>query len=147
MKRTVALCVAAIGWAASGSAQPAASGSLTGPFVLVQANHHAAYLLSGMQKGAEPDAVEAWLWTVYGDHALAIATTYRCARETLETHRSETYLKGAQTEGGPMLNPPVQPNPLNGFGASLRLACDANGVASARTFPTLAEALAYTTAL
>lgn len=74
---------------------------------------------------------------------MASSITYHCEDGTMEAHRSEIYVEGALTETKPTPTHRLTPNPVNHFGASLRLACDPQRAAEAQKLATFGDALSF----
>lgn len=102
----------------------------------------ASYFLSGIRRGAEPDSVEAWIWTVLpapeGDgseahDAVAQRSVLRCEGRSIEPLKTESYLAGAVT--GATVAPPQLPADVAGtpMEAIWKVACDMGARFSAET--------------
>jgi hypothetical protein len=72
-------------------------------FTLAGRMPDATYFLSGIQRGAEPESVEAWVWIVTPDAVVADDVRYdakaqwsilRCTANSVEIIRTEYYLDG-----------------------------------------------------
>ena len=103
----------------------------------------AAYFLSGIRRGAEPQSVEAWVWTVLREPAGIGAEQYdaraqwsvlRCTGRTVETLKTEDYLKGLMIRA--VAEPPQMPADVRGgtpMESVWNVACDMETRFSVRT--------------
>ncbi len=86
----------------------------------------AVYFMSGIQRGAEPESVEAWVWVVTPDpvgsegqryDAQAQWSIMRCTARSIEVIRTEYYLEGSFLKS---VEAPV--GPAKGFRADTPMA-------------------------
>lgn len=144
-------CTAIAGLLATSLALPTANGQEAIPreygYKLAGLTPEAAYFLSGIQRGSEPESVQAWVWTVNrapttdsDQHdAKAELTVLRCSGRTIEILKTELYREGAllsTEEASPMTPKEVRPNtPMD---LAWGIACDMGRRYSAQTIPDIA---------
>lgn len=142
----ILLCAAII-TSAAGSAQ--AQLALDGQygFKLAAAGERATYFLSGIKRGAEPDSIEAWVWTLAPATAGEGASTYdakaqrsvmRCTGKSIEELETEYYLEGrfVRSTEAPM-RIPADVKPGSEMQAVWQVACDTAVRYSVKTIPDL----------
>ena len=118
-------------------------------YKLVGKTAQASYFLSGIRRGAEPDSVEAWIWTVLSEpegagsdahDAVAQRSVFRCEGRSIEPLKTESYLAGAVM--GATVAPPQLPADVVGtpMEAVWKVACDMGARFSAETVMDLSAA-------
>ena len=111
----------------------------------------ATYFLSGIRRGAEPDSVEAWIWTMLPEptgagsevhDAVAQRSVLRCEGRSIEALKTENYLNGALT-GAADIPPQTPINVRNTpMEAAWKVACDTGVRYSVETVADLSAAYA-----
>lgn len=107
----------------------------------------AAYFLSGIRRGAEPESVRAWVWTVNhtassaaNEHdAKAEFVVLRCSGRSIEILKTELYREGELL--GSNDEPPMIPKDIRAetpMDMAWQVACDMGHRYSVQTLPDIA---------
>jgi hypothetical protein len=143
MKRAALLCLITVGLTCAGvdaqQAIPAEYG-----YKFAGQTPDAAYFLSVIRRGAEPESVQAWVWTVNHTPAAeadqhdakAELAVMRCSGRTIEILKTELYHDGqllSSTDELPMTPRDIRANtPMD---LAWHVACDMDRRYSAQTVP------------
>ena len=121
------------------------------------------YFVSDIKRGAEPESIEAWIWTITDkpaasdkpsdtgpapdvaaqeNDALAQQVVFRCSGKSIEILRSEYYAHGMLTAASDKIRPPTTPRAGTPMETVWKTACDYGIRFKARTIMGLSAAYA-----